>query len=99
MKRWILATCLGSLLTLGGCAGARVGVYARTAPPPMRVENYGPAPGPMYVWVEGFWGWSGGSYNWNPGRWAVPPRGRRNWTPGRWDRRGDRYTWRDGRWR
>jgi hypothetical protein len=99
MKRWILTAFLGSLLMLGGCAGARIGVYARTAPPPLRIETYGPPPGPMYVWIGGYWAWRTGTYVWVPGRWAVPPRGRRAWVPGRWDRRGDRYIWRDGRWR
>ena len=88
---------LVAALTLGGCV-ARVGVYARYAPPPIRVETYGPAPGPGYAWINGYWGWRTNNYYWNTGRWERAPRGRR-WEDGRWEHRSNGYGWRDGRWR
>jgi hypothetical protein len=99
MKRWMLSSCCGIVLTLAGCAGVGVGVYVRSAPPPIRVETYGPVPGPGYIWITGYWAYRANDYVWVPGRWARPPRGRQRWEDGRWERRGDRYAWRDGRWR
>ena len=102
MSRWLARNVLWCGLAAGsltGCAGGYVGVYARTPPPPVRVETYGPAPGPGYLWINGYWGYRGNAYVWNPGRWDRPPRGRRRWEDGRWERHGDRYRWRDGRWR
>src|SRR5258705_11810854 len=105
MKR---STLLGSIaitlvaagLATTACGGpGYVGVYARTAPPPIRVESRGPAPGSGYVWINGYWGYRGNDYAWTAGRWERPPRGRRRWEEGRWEHRGDRYVWRDGRWR
>jgi hypothetical protein len=99
MKRTILMSLMAGALFITGCGGGYVGYYANTPPPPVRVETYGPAPGPGYVWINGFWGYRGGRYEWNAGRWDRPPSGRRRWEAGRWDHRGDRYVWRDGRWR
>jgi hypothetical protein len=99
MKRWMLSILMAATLTAVGCGGpAYVGVYARTAPPPLRVETYGPVPGPGYVWIGGYWGWQANAYHWVPGRWERPPRGHREWVPGRWEQHGDRYRWHEGRW-
>ena len=99
MKRWMLFGLVAATLTAVGCGRGYVGVYARTAPPPVRVETYGPAPGPGDIWINGYWGYRTNSYVWIPGRWDRPPRGLRRWEDGRWERRGDRYRWQDGRWR
>jgi hypothetical protein len=99
MKRWMLFGLMAATLTAVGCGRGYVGVYARTAPPPVRVETYGPAPGPGDIWINGYWGYGTNSYVWIPGRWDRPPRGRQRWEDGRWERRGDRYRWHDGRWR
>jgi len=99
MKRLMLLAVTAATLTAVGCGPGYVGVYARTAPPPIRVENYGRAPGPGYIWVNGYWGFRGNDYYWVSGRWERPPRGRRRWEDGRWEHRGDRYYWREGRWR
>ena len=37
-------------------------------PPPVRYEPV-PPPRPAYVWLQGYWGWSGNAYVWVPGRW------------------------------
>lgn len=99
MKRWLLSGPLGLAMLCGGCAGVHMGLYVRTPPPPLRVEVYGAPPAAGYMWLPGYWGYSGGAYVWMPGRWARPPRGRMRWEEGRWEHRGDRYFWHDGRWR
>lgn len=100
MKRWMLFGVMAATLSTIACDGPGfVRISARTAPPPIRVESYGSAPGTGYVWINGYWGYRGNNYVWNAGRWARPPRGHRQWEDGRWDHRGDRYVWQKGRWR
>src|SRR5579862_3500028 len=99
MKCWMPLAVIAAALTAASCGPGYVGIYARTAPPPIRVETYGPAPGPGYVWLNGYWSYRDNNYSWVSGRWEHPPRGRRRWEDGRWERRGDRYQWREGRWR
>ncbi|MEL4419562.1 hypothetical protein, partial [Shewanella algae] len=41
-----------------------VGTVVLTEPPPPRFEEYGPAPGPGYVWLGGYWGWTGVRHEW-----------------------------------
>jgi hypothetical protein len=80
-------------------ANASTRVYVRVGPPAPVVEVRPVAPGPRYVWVNGYHRWDGRAYVWVPGRWAVPPRVNSVWVPGRWvhERRG--YYWVDGHWR
>jgi len=79
------------------CAGGAY--YANVPPPPVRVEAYGRAPGPGYVWINGYWGWRGNAYAWVPGSWSRPPRARAVWVAPYWERAGGRYRFREGRWR
>jgi hypothetical protein len=97
MKRIYMTVGLAALL-ITGCGG---GVYyATTPPPPVRVEAaFGPAPGPGYVWVNGYWGWRGSAYAWMPGRYVRPPHPHSVWVEPRWERRGERYRFYEGRWR
>lgn len=79
--------------------GIRV-VYVERRPPVQRVEVIGVAPGPEYVWVNGYWGWSGVEYVWVSGRWAMPPQRYAVWVPGRWERaRGHGYYYAEGHWK
>jgi WXXGXW repeat (2 copies) len=85
-----------------GCASAPAQggrVYIREGPPAARTEVIVARPGPDYVWLRGHWGYGGGRYAWEPGRWARPDRPHRRWVEGRWahDRHG--YYWVEGHWR
>lgn len=97
MKRTFL-TLFVAAVTMAGCSGGAV-YYANVPPPPLRAEAYGVAPGPGYVWVNGYWGWGGRAYAWTPGRWARPPRPHAVWVAPRWERAGNRYRFHEGRWR
>jgi hypothetical protein len=81
MNRGLLAAMAFLGMCLTGCAGA---VYVRTAPPPPRYAVIGVAPGPGWVWTDGFWDWRGGRWVWAEGRWMRPPRPRAVWVPARW---------------
>ena len=67
------------------------------APPPPRVEVIPPSPGPTYVWISGFWGWSGGHYAWRPGYWSGVRIGY-TWAPGHWVRHGRGWHLAGGFW-
>ena len=98
MKRsWLLVLMFAMLSAVGCTAGAAY--YAPVPPPPARAEVYGVAPGPGFVWVTGYWGWRGGRYAWEPGRWARPPRPRSVWVPGYWEGHHNRYRYHEGHWR
>jgi WXXGXW repeat (2 copies) len=99
MKRTLGMVVILGGLSLAGCAGRGYAYYASAPPPPVRVEARGVAPGAGFVWVDGYWGYRGGSYAWVPGNWARPPRPRAVWVPGRWETRRGRYYYRSGRWR
>ena len=100
MKRRLLAPSVlvfGMLLSACAAPGA---VVVRVGPPPPRYGVIGVAPGPGYVWTEGFWDWRAGGYVWVPGRWMRPPRPRAVWVPGGWVERPHRgWVFRRGRWR
>jgi hypothetical protein len=102
MKKNFLAAAFvlfGTILT--GCAGGyryNYG-YAGYGPPAPRYRAIGVAPGPGYVWVNGYWGWRGSRYEWNEGRWDRPPRGRTAWVDGNWRHEGRGWRYREGHWR
>jgi hypothetical protein len=100
MKRLLLAIGgpLALTLFLAGCGPSYRYGYASYGPPPPRVEYYGVAPGPGYVWVPGYWQWSSNTYVWVPGRWATPPHPRAVWIPGRYVQRRGGYLYRPGHW-
>jgi hypothetical protein len=59
----------------------------------------GYAPGPGYVWTDGYWDLRGSNWYWRPGTWMRPPRGRTVWVPNEWRREGGRYRLYRGHWR
>lgn len=106
------AVALSGGLLLSGCVVAPVGpayaaypggdgvvAEAPYAPPPLQTEIIPIAPMPLSVWIGGYWGWGGGGYHWNPGRWAAPPRPGYAWQPHRWSP-GPNGRWhlQGGRW-
>src|ERR1700748_3043139 len=98
MKRtWLLAPAL-ALFGIVGCSGGAV-YYASAPPPPLRHEVIGVAPGPGFVWVNGYWGWRGNQHYWVAGSWQRPPRAHAVWVAPRWEPRGNRYYFHEGRWR
>jgi hypothetical protein len=105
IRRLVRSVAMLALVTSAACAynpppSTRV-VYIERRPPAARVEVIGVRPGPGYVWVAGYWGWSGADYYWVPGRWVIPPqRVYTAWVPGRWDHhRGRGWYYRPGHWR
>ena len=85
-------------LMLAACGPGYVGM--RVGPPPPPVYGYaGVAPGPGYVWTDGFWDLRGGRWAWVNGRWMRPPRPRAVWVAPYWAPRGGRYYFHSGHWR
>ena len=88
-----------ALLLAAGLASAQE-VIIRTAPPrPVHVGVVGVAPGPGFVWVEGYHAWRGGAYVWVPGRWARPPRPGVVWVAPRYRHVNGGYVFVQGHWR
>ena len=97
MKRTLWLAPVLALISLVGCA-ARAGYYVAGPPPPPVVGVVGYAPGPGYLWIEGFWDWRG-RYVWVPGYWARPPHPHAVWVlEGGYYNHG-RYYHRRGHWR
>ena len=86
---------------LGACASAPPpdAVYVEAAPPPRQQETVVISPGPGYVWVPGWWNWSGTKYVWVPGVWLQPPPPATRWVAPRWRHTSRGWYRVDGRWR
>lgn len=95
-KLALLLMLTAAVLVLGACAG---GYYVRMAPPAPRYGIVGNAPGPGYVWTDGYWDWRGGRWFWVGGTWRRPPRRGAVWVPARWTEHGRGYRFVRGRWR
>src|SRR5688572_12819176 len=65
-------------------------VYVNHPPPERVVEYQSPPPGPGYLWMEGYWDWTGYDWYWVSGSWAPPRAGYIYVAP--------RYVFLDGRW-
>src|SRR4029077_11617467 len=57
-----------------GPGGTLREVVVTREPPVARVETQTVAPGPNYVWTQGYWRWTGRDYVWVSGSWIVRPR-------------------------
>jgi hypothetical protein len=104
LKRILAAAALTivTLLTIPtGFAGVDVGVSVGTIPPPPQVVPgaVGIAPGPGYVWTNGYWDWSGGAWVWVGGRWALPPHGSHVWVEPYYHPYQGHYHYHRGHWR
>ena len=92
----ILAATLGAS---AACAAPRGRIYVRVGPPAPSIETRIVAPGPEYVWVQGYHTWNGAAYVWTPGRWDRPPRARAVWVAAHWVRERRGWYFVEGHWR
>ena len=68
---------------------AGVGVLTGAPPPSPKVVYVEAAPGPEFVWVQGYWYPVETHYVWHEGYWTRPPYERAHWIAPRYD--GERY--------
>jgi YXWGXW repeat-containing protein len=97
-----LAFVLLILGTLSACAGGYSYYTVPSAPPPPPAYGYGVvgvAPGPGFVWVNGYWDWRGGRWFWTRGTWVRPPRRHAVWVAPSYRPYGRGYRYYAGRWR
>lgn len=99
MKYVMLSAVLLAATGLMACGGGYVAYAVPAPPPPYAVGTVGVAPGPGYVWIDGFWNLSGNRWVWVNGRWAVPPHPHAVWVADRWERHGNGWRYRRGHWR
>jgi hypothetical protein len=90
------AVLAGTILT--GCGG---GAYVMVpGPPAPRYGAMGYAPGPGFVWAEGYYDLRGGSnWVWVPGGWRRPPRAGAAWVAPAWHQEGRAWRFHRGYWR
>ena len=111
-RRVGLAACGLALLSLVGCVVSPYPrgpvvmesypapgpvIVAPMAPPPIYQETVVVAPAPGYLWINGFWSWSGSRHVWTGGHWA-PPRPGYRWAPRQWERGPGGWYQRGGHW-
>ena len=87
---------LSLLLLAVGLVFGQVSIGIRIgSPPPPRVVRVRPvAPGPNYMWVDGYWYVVGNKYRWHDGYWTRPPYAGARWVGPHHD--GERFF--DGYW-
>jgi len=94
--------CLVAAFGLSACVvepahPRRVAIVAvDVRPPPPRIVVV-PAARSGYVWVPGYWRWSGRDHVWVEGHWLRERRGW-HWVPAHWDERGGRFYFQPGVW-
>ena len=92
MKRLLLASALLTAAT--ALAQVSIGVRIGPPPPPRVVAVRPVAPGPGFMWVEGYWYPVGNHYKWHEGYWTrAPYSGARWYAP-----RHENGQWFEGYW-
>ena len=100
IKQAVITTVFVAATALAGCAPSPYVAYAVPPPPPPRVVGAaGYAPGPGYVWIDGFWDLRGSRWAWAPGYWGRPPRVGAVWVRPYWEPHGRSYRFHRGYWR
>lgn len=99
MKTAVLSAVLLAAGALTACASRPYGYYRVPPPPPPPAYGVVGAPGPDFVWTDGFWDLRGGRWFWVGGRWVRPPRPRAIWVPGYWGRHDGGWRFHRGYWR
>lgn len=79
--------------------GAPGEVVVSEDPPAPVYETVGIAPGPGYLWIGGYYHWSGGGWVWYRGHYARPPHPGAAWIRARYEVRGGRRVYVAGYWR
>jgi hypothetical protein len=98
MKRYFASLLLAGALAVGAANAADVVI--RVGPPrPVHVGPVGVAPGPGYVWTNGYHEYAGGHYVWHEGVWVRPPHEHAHWVEHRWVHRNGGYVFEQGHWR
>ena len=69
-------------------------------PPTAPVEQtvVEPAPGPQYVWVDGYYEWKGTHWHWKKGHWERPPHHGAVWVAPKYSSYHGHYVWVPGTW-
>jgi len=94
---------LACCIALAGCVvaparpGYTSGGYVAVAPPPAQVEVIGVAPAPGYVWIGGYWGWTGARHEWVGGHWEASRAGY-HWVAHTWEREDRGWRMNPGHW-
>jgi hypothetical protein len=101
LNQAVLAGVMLASSVLTACASQAYVAYRVPAPPPAPyvVGAVGYAPGPGFVWVDGFWDLRGGRWIWAGGEWRRPPRGHGVWVRSYWEPRGRSWRFHRGYWR
>jgi hypothetical protein len=73
-------------------------VTATSEPPDLIYEERTDSPGESYVWVAGYWGWTGADWRWYWGRWERVPADGRIYIEPYYERVGDRVVYVHGYW-
>jgi hypothetical protein len=81
-------------------AQINIGISIHVNPPVLPAYSQPPCPTDGYIWVPGYWAWSGDAndFYWVPGVWVSPPQPGLLWTPGYWGYDGDVYVFHRGYW-
>lgn len=101
LRKPLLAAVLLGAGALAGCGGGyyRTDVVIGPPPPPPVYGPVGYAPGPGFVWADGFFDLQGGRWVWVGGHWARPPYRSAVWVRPYWERHGHGYRFHKGYWR
>jgi hypothetical protein len=111
LKFVVFLTINAAILPLAGChhheTVVRERVYTeepryvvvQEAPPPVIIETRPAPPDAGYIWIDGYWSWTGHRYAWEHGRWARAPHGHAVWVAPRCERYEHNYHYRPGHWR
>jgi hypothetical protein len=76
MRKFIVAALLFTFLWAAAPAAfaqVSVGIVIGAPPPPRVVAVRPVAPGPEFLWVDGYWYPVGHHYRWHAGYWTRPP--------------------------
>jgi hypothetical protein len=95
MRTLMFFAAVGFAAALPNAAGAAY-VEVEAAPPPPQQEAV-PEQRAGFIWVPGYWGWSGSQHVWVNGQY-VPARLHHHWVTARWEQRGPKWYFEDGRW-